>query len=108
MLTQLPMDSLRLWNTYRLTGDWDRLTVGGGVTWNSGISLYYPQPYNSKISQGDYTVVSLMARYQITPTLATTVNVNNLFDEKYYSGIGGSVGHYGDPRNASVNLRYDF
>ncbi|MGE8467815.1 MAG: TonB-dependent siderophore receptor [Pseudomonas putida] len=108
LLTQLPMDSLRLWNTYRLTGDWDRLTVGGGVTWNSGISLYYPQPYNSKISQGDYTVVSLMARYQITPTLATTVNVNNLFDEKYYSGIGGSVGHYGDPRNASVNLRYDF
>ncbi len=40
--------------------------------------------------------------------LAATLNVNNLFDEKYYSGIGGSVGYYGDPRNASLNLRYDF
>lgn len=40
--------------------------------------------------------------------LAATLNVNNLFDEKYYSGIGGSVGYYGDLRNASLNLRYDF
>jgi len=108
LLTQLPMDSIRLWNTYRLSGDWDKLTVGGGVTWNSGISLYYPRPYYSKITQDDYTVVSLMARYQVTEHLTATMNLNNIFDEKYYSGIGGSVGHYGDPRNASLNLRYDF
>lgn len=108
LLTQLPMDSIRLWNTYRFSGNWDKLTVGGGVTWNSGISLYYPKPYYSKITQADYTVVSLMARYQLTDHLAATANLNNLFDEKYYSGIGGSVGHYGDPRNATVSLRYDF
>lgn len=108
LLTQLPMDSIRLWNTYRFSGNWDKLTVGGGVTWNSGISLYYPKPYYSKITQADYTVVSLMARYQLTDHLAATANLNNLFDEKYYSGIGGSVGHYGDPRNATLSLRYDF
>ena len=108
LLTQLPMDSLRLWNTYRLSGDWDKLTVGGGVSWNSGTSLYYPSPYFSKATQDDYTIVSLMGRYQVTEKLAATLNLNNLFDEKYYAGIGGSVGHYGDPRNASLNLRYDF
>ena len=102
------MDSLRLWNTYRLSGDWDKLTVGGGVSWNSGTSLYYPSPYFSKATQDDYTIVSLMGRYQVTEKLAATLNLNNLFDEKYYAGIGGSVGHYGDPRNASLNLRYDF
>ncbi|MFV3291894.1 TonB-dependent siderophore receptor [Pseudomonas sp. NY11955] len=108
LLTQLPMDSIRLWNTYRFSGAWEKLTVGGGVTWNSGISLYYPKPYYSKITQDDYTVVSLMARYKVSEHITATANLNNLFDEKYYSGIGGSVGHYGDPRNASLNLRYDF
>ncbi len=108
LLTQLPMDTLRLWNTYRLPGEWDRLTLGGGVSWNSGISLYYPSPYLSKVSQDDYSVVNLMARYQVTEQLAATLNLNNVLDEKYYAGIGGSVGHYGDPRNATLNLRYDF
>lgn len=109
LLTQLPMDAFRLWNTYRFTGDWDKLTVGGGVSWNSGISLSYSSStLQAKVTQSDYAVASLMARYQVTDNLAATLNLNNLFDEKYYSGIGGSVGHYGDPRNASLNLRYDF
>ena len=106
-LTQLAMDTFRFWNTYRLQGDWNKLTVGGGVSWNSGTSLYY-STLKARATQDDYTVASLMARYQLTEHLAATLNVNNLFDEKYYSGIGGSVGHYGDPRNASLNLRYDF
>lgn len=96
-------------NTYRFTGDCDKLTVGGGVSWNSGISLSYSSStLQAKVTQSDYAVASLMARYQVTDNLAATLNLNNLFDEKYYSGIGGSVGHYGDPRNASLNLRYDF
>ncbi|MFV3289071.1 TonB-dependent siderophore receptor [Pseudomonas sp. NY11955] len=106
-LTQLSMDTFRFWNTYRLQGDWSKLTVGGGVSWNSGTSLYYSS-LKARATQDDYTVASLMARYQVTDNLAATLNLNNLFDEKYYSGIGGSVGHYGDPRNASLNLRYDF
>lgn len=106
-LTQLSMDTFRFWNTYRLQGDWNKLTVGGGVSWNSGTSLYY-STLKARAKQDDYAVASLMARYQVTDNLAATLNLNNLFDEKYYSGIGGSVGHYGDPRNASLNLRYDF
>lgn len=106
-LTQLSMDTFRFWSTYRLPGDWDRLTVGGGVSWNSGTSLYFSS-LKARATQDDYTIASLMARYQLTDKLAASLNLNNLFDEKYYSGIGGSVGHYGDPRNATMNLRYDF
>lgn len=106
-LTQYSLDTFRFWNTYRFQGDWNRMTVGGGVSWNSSMSLYYSS-LNARATQDDYTVASLMARYQVTDKLAATVNLNNIFDEKYYSGIGGSVGHYGDPRNASLNLRYDF
>ncbi|MEW4947666.1 TonB-dependent siderophore receptor [Pseudomonas asiatica] len=106
-LTQYSMDTFRFWNTYRFQGDWNRLTVGGGVSWNSSMSLYY-NSLKARATQDDYTVASLMARYQVTDKLAATLNLNNIFDEKYYSGIGGSVGHYGDPRNASLSLRYDF
>ncbi|HCN46183.1 MAG TPA: hypothetical protein DIT18_11465 [Pseudomonas sp.] len=42
----------------------------------------------------DHAVASLMARYQV--------------DEKYYTSMAGSYGHYGAPRNATLDLRYDF
>lgn len=107
LTTQLPMDTFRFWNTYRLPGDWERLTVGGGVNWNSKSTLQYAR-YNSHVTQDDYFVTSLMARYKINDNLAATLNVNNLFDKKYYAGMAGSYGHYGAPRNATVTLRYDF
>ncbi len=107
MLTQLPEDTLRLWSTYRLPGQWDKLTLGGGVNWNSKTSLYFTR-YNSRVKQDDYAVASLMARYQIDENLSTTLNLDNLFDQTYYNGFAGNYGHYGAPRNATVSLRYDF
>ena len=107
LTTQLPMDTFRLWSTYRLPGDWEKLTLGGGVNWNSSKSLTFSR-YNTRVKDDDYTVASLMARYQVNQHLAATLNVNNLFDEKYYSGMAGSYGHYGTPRNATLDLRYDF
>ncbi|MFV3289076.1 TonB-dependent siderophore receptor [Pseudomonas sp. NY11955] len=106
--TQLPMDTLRLWTTYRLTGDWDKLTLGGGVNWDSSKSLTFADLNNAKAKDDDYAVANLMARYQVTDHFAATLNVNNLFDEKYYAGMAGSYGHYGTPRNAMLDLRYDF
>ncbi|HCN45619.1 MAG TPA: TonB-dependent siderophore receptor [Pseudomonas sp.] len=107
LTTQLPMDTFRLWSTYRLPGAWDQLTLGGGASWNSSSSLNFAR-YNARVTQDDYTVVGLMARYQVNEHLAATVNLNNLFDEKYYAGMAGSYGHYGAPRNAMLNVRYDF
>lgn len=106
LTSQLPLDTFRLWTTYRLPGEWERLTVGGGVNWNSQQSL--ATRYNTRITQEDYAVASLMARYKISEHLAATLNVDNLFDKKYYAGLAGNYGHYGAPRNATLNLRYDF
>ena len=107
LTSQLPMDTFRFWNTYRLPGEWEKLTLGGGVNWNSSSSLYFSR-YDSRATQDDYFVASVMARYRINQHLAATLNVNNLFDEKYYAGMAGSYGHYGAPRNATVSVRYDF
>ncbi|WP_410480881.1 TonB-dependent siderophore receptor [Pseudomonas plecoglossicida] len=106
MTSQLPLDTFRLWTTYRLPGEWERLTVGGGVNWNSEQSL--ATRYSTRITQEDYAVASLMARYKISEHLAATLNVDNLFDKKYYAGLAGNYGHYGASRNATLNLRYDF
>jgi outer membrane receptor for ferric coprogen and ferric-rhodotorulic acid len=107
LTTQLPMDTFRLWNTYQLQGDWQRLTLGGRVNWNSSNSVYFSR-YRTRITQDDYAVVNLMARYRFNEHLSSTLNLNNLFDEKYYTGFSGSWGHYGAPRNVMMNLRYDF
>lgn len=110
--TQLPMDTFRFWTTYQLPGEWEKLTVGGGVNWNSKSSVLFPRVRNvqvaTRVTQDDYAITSLMARYQIDEHLAATVNLENVFDEKYYSGMAGSYGHYGAPRNANLTLRYDF
>ncbi|CAM3580052.1 Ferric-pseudobactin 358 receptor [Pseudomonas reidholzensis] len=108
LTTQLPMDTFRLWTTYRLAGEWEKLTVGGGVNWDSSKSLTFTDVKNAKAKDDDYAVASLMARYQVNDHLSTTLNVKNLFDEKYYSGMAGSYGHYGEPRNATLDVRYDF
>lgn len=107
LTTQLPLDTFRLWTTYQLPGDWQNVTLGGGVNWNSSNSLYFSR-YGTWVGQDDYTVVNLMARYRFNEHLSTTLNLNNVFDEKYYAGFSGSFAHYGAPRNVMMNLRYDF
>ena len=77
------------------------------MNWNSETSLYFTT-YKTRVEQDAYKVANLMARYQVTDQLSTTLNLNNLFDEKYYAGFAGNYGHYGAPRNATMNLRYDF
>ena len=36
-------------------------------------------------TQGSYAVTNLMARYDITRNLSATLNLNNVFDRKYFS-----------------------
>ena len=52
-----------------------------------------------------YTTVDLLARWQATKDLSLGLNLNNLFDRKYYERSFNSVWVMpGDPRNLSVNL----
>ncbi|MNP84925.1 Ferripyoverdine receptor precursor [compost metagenome] len=51
-----------------------------------------------------------MARYDITKALSATVNVNNVFDKKYFSSLDPTffTGYYGEPRNVMFSTRYAF
>ncbi len=116
-----PIRLLRLFTTYRLPGDWQRLTVGGGLTWQSGIWSAANQPTGtyrqngtpitarSRIEQGAVTLVNLMARYEFTDQLSASLHVNNVFDKKYFRNVGFYQGvHWGEPRNVLVSARYRF
>ncbi|MBD9439758.1 TonB-dependent siderophore receptor [Pseudomonas sp. PDM04] len=111
--TVSPANAVKLWNTYRLPGELDRLTVGGGMNWQSGIHFSATPaglPGAVKARQDDYAVFDLMARYQVTDQLSATLNVNNVFDKKYLSALDTTFysGYYGDPRNVMLSTRYDF
>jgi len=100
--TILPRHSLKTFTSYRLPGALDKLTVGGGVNWQSKVG----QDLRT-FTQGSYAVTNLMARYQINRNLSATLNLDNVFDRKYLS-MAGSYGTYGTPRNVMAGFKYEF
>ena len=108
-----PEDQINLYTSYKLTGDLDKLTLGGGVRWQSTgwqmLTNWNKGGTVEKFSQDPYWLVDLMARYQISKNLSATVNLNNAFDKSYYTNIGFyNSSYYGDPRNVMVTTRWDF
>lgn len=105
--TNYPRRTAILFTTYRM----NQLTLGGGVNWESSNYTLATNPLGQaeKLKQDSYALVRLMAKYQMTPALSAQLNINNLFDEKYYTNIGFySQLAYGTPRNANLTLKYDF
>ena len=115
-MTNQPLNMLRLSTAYRLPGDWQALTVGGAVNWQSDVFGNSRRPVgrnaageiiteNAKIRQKAYTVVKLMSRYEFDRHLSASLNVDNLFDEKYYDNVGFYNGvFWGDPRTVTLSL----
>ena len=110
-----PEDQVSFYTTYKLQGNLDKLTIGGGARWQSAgwqtvNNWGYPGGGRSeKFTQDPYWLVDLMTRYQVTENLSATLNVNNLLDKHYYTNIGFYDSAYpGDPRNVMVTTRWDF
>ncbi|WP_220812696.1 TonB-dependent siderophore receptor [Pseudomonas paralcaligenes] len=102
-----PRHQFKLFTTYRLPGALEKLTVGGGVNWQSEIHASgQTGNYRKSFAQDAYTVVGLMARYQATEQLAVSLNLDNLLDEKYLLNTGGHT--YGAPRNLMATAKYQF
>ena len=108
--TNQPRTLLRLFTSYRLTGHWSGLTLGGGVNWQSSNYTLASSPNGQeRVQQGAYGLVNLMARYQFNRQLSLQVNLNNAFDKKYYSQIGYyGASAWGAPRSVVATLNYRF
>lgn len=103
-----PRDLLRFASSYTLPGALNKLTIGGNISYQSGISFDEVNGLG-RVSQGSVTLVGLSARYDVSSQLSLSANIENLTDRKYYSGLGAYNGYiYGDPRNVWFRARYRF
>ena len=107
-----PEDLVNLYTSYKLKGPLDKLTLGSGVRWQgTGWKMLsnYGKGTTEKFSQDPLWLLDLMARYQLTENVSASLNVNNVFDKKYYTNIGFyNSAYYGDPRNVMLSTRWNF
>ncbi|WP_423453753.1 TonB-dependent siderophore receptor [Ottowia sp. VDI28] len=111
--TDTPRHLFKLSTMYRLPGALQGWRIGGsvyrqGAIYNKGTTSGVP--FN--ITQSAYTVADLVIGWQATKNLDVRLNINNVFDKKYYNALSGSTGFpsnvYGEPRNVMLSARYQF
>lgn len=121
LISQQPKELIKLFTSYRLgtTGWLGRTTLGGGGRFQSATRTFY-SIFNcddngctstpAVIVQPSYALLDLFGRVALTPGISAQVNVNNVFDKRYYATVGSRAGgnFYGEPRNASIALRTKF
>ena len=53
-------------------------------------------------------IANAMASYKVSKDLKVQLNINNLFDKKYYEGIEDNYMSYGEPRSFTLGMKYSF
>jgi len=105
-LTEVPRDTFKLFTSYRLQAI-PQLKVGGGVRWQGAEYYKNAGPNGETFHQGAYSLVDLMAQYAFSEETSVSLNLNNAFDETYYTAIGAR-GWYGTPRSLTATLSHSF
>lgn len=105
--TLTPRHMLRVWTNYDLPWDERKWSIGGGM---QAQSAYSTTNGNVTLRQGGYALFNTRFGYQIDETWSAAVNVNNLFDRRYYSGLFSPQwnNRYGEPRNVMLTVKADF
>ncbi|MGV6473176.1 TonB-dependent siderophore receptor [Azotobacter vinelandii] len=101
--TGTPKHILRTWLNYKLPGEWEKVSIGGGVnaqSWSSGFGYY------DRVQSG-YAVWNSRIAYQFNRNLSASLNIDNMFDKRYYSSVDYDKNHFGNPRSFLLTLRYN-
>lgn len=106
-----PLNSGSLWSTYKLpSGALKGLQVGGGVVYRSD-ALAWENPTGLAYLADripNYAVVNVMAGYEFTfngRRMRAQLNINNLFDKRYFTAANPSQAMPGAPLSAIAALR---
>ena len=102
--TLTPKSLFKTSAAYQLPGSLSRMKVGGSMHVQTKT---YQKEDGLQVSQGGYSIWNLFGDYKLNDKWSLALNVNNLFDKRYYSTIGYYYygNFYGDPRNVMVSLR---
>ncbi|MDB4836950.1 TonB-dependent siderophore receptor [Marinomonas sp.] len=101
LISYMPQHMINLWGNFQIN---HKLNLGLGLNAMSKIE-------NDSGADADaFKTVSTMISYQITPSLRTQLNINNLLDEQYYARVGtsGQFNIPGAERSAKASMHYDF
>jgi iron complex outermembrane recepter protein len=109
-----PYDSGSVWAVYEAqSGSLKRLKLGGGLVGRTG-QVAYESPdgvtYMTDRIPG-FAITSLMASYNWQwekLKISAQVNINNLFDQTYFSSVNPSQAAPGSPFNIMPALRVEF
>ncbi len=105
-----PKHVFKLSTAYEFGGALDWLTVGGTVSWQSEFRTEVQGMPQFDMVQKPYALVGLMARAKLTESVSAAVNLNNLFDKRYYKYLSHerAYNYYGDPRSFMITLQGKF
>lgn len=103
----VPKHIFRLWTNYRLPGELNQWSIGGGV---NAQTLFYRVLSGNRMEQGGYAVWNARIGYRIDNNWTVAASLNNVFDKRYYARFNlldqGTM--YGEPRNFMLTLRGKF
>jgi catecholate siderophore receptor len=103
-LPGVPAHTFNLWTTY----DFGKLQAGAGVQY---VGPRFANTINTREAES-YCTLDAMLAYQVTKNVNVRLNVYNLTDETYISGlhIQGSYGHFipGPSRSATLTVSLEF
>ncbi|WGV56521.1 TonB-dependent siderophore receptor [Stenotrophomonas indicatrix] len=107
-----PAENLLQLNTQlQLRGALERLSIGGGVQWQSkvqGYNIPYPVGVGTTVTvnQPAYALVQFNANYRISDNWTATLSVRNALDKTYWANL--DYNNYGEPRFVAASLRWKF
>lgn len=100
-----PKHQVKLFTTWT-PANWSRLTVGGGLYWQSDIYDASNALLREARTQKGYALVNLMGHYAVSDRLGLSLHLSNLFDKSYRVLSGYHV--YGSPRQVYLSMKYRF
>jgi outer membrane receptor for ferric coprogen and ferric-rhodotorulic acid len=103
--TYVPRKLFRVSSTYQLPF-LAKVKVGANVNWQADI--FRDQGAGIFIRQASYAIANLMARYDVTPNLSLSANLNNVGNQKYLTSLYWDQGYFAAPRNGSVALNWKY
>ncbi len=102
-LGNVPDHAVSLWTTYTLPFN---ITLGYGATYQG---RWYLNTSGALYTTDGYWTHRAMASYQIMENLGVQLNVNNIFDKKYFIRIrNNGWATPGDRRAAQLSVNYSF
>ena len=108
--TITPKHNANLWTKYTFSkGILADADIGGGVR---AVSEFSKGSWMSDAiaKAPGYAIFSLQAAYPINENLKVSMNIDNLFDKKYYEKVGADwrQNYYGEPCSVTLTLRGHF